>query len=235
MAISEQIVGETVISSDDLKSTYEDVIKVALLSARPSLEIVRADEVAIPGSITTDILSHIMYDEYVIVDITHPNPNVYYELGVRHCCKPGTILIRNSAATTRAPFDISNQRYIEYEATPRGIKELSKTFREYFTWFDKNPTKPDNQVLQYAQLIRHNFPQYNIEKEDNPVDSMVNLFTMLMTNPSFMQAASDDSLTPEEKNAAILGSLSDRPELIKIVIQLMMRGELDSFDKLLGK
>lgn len=234
MAISDQTVGDATITSSELKSIYEDVIKVALTAARPSLDIIRADEVAMPGSITTDILSHLMYDEFVIVDITHPNPNVYYELGIRHCCKPGTVLIRNNQAPVRPAFDISHQRYIEYEATPRGIKDLSNNFKEYFNWFDKNSSKADNQVLQYAQLIKYNFPQYDIEKEQDSTDILVVLFTKLMTNSSFMSAISDESLSQEDKNAAILNSLSGDPESMKAILQLLVRGELDSFGKLFG-
>lgn len=226
MAISEQIDGEKTITSEHLLSTYDDVIKVALQNARPNLEIVRADEIAMPGSISTDILSHLLHDEFVIVDISYPNPNVYYELGVRHCCKPGTILIRNSAAGTKPAFDVSHQRYIEYEFSPKGIKELARNFRDYFTWYDKNPVKPDNQVLQFAQLIRYNFPQYDIVRAKSPTESATELFMMMMTNPEFMMLLSDDNLTPEEKNAAIMRSLADKPEAMRIVIELLMNGNL---------
>ncbi len=227
MAISEQTIGDMTVTAEHLQSTYEDVIKVALQSARPSLEIVRADEISMPGSISTDIISHLMHDEFVIVDISYPNPNVYYELGVRHCCKPGTILIRNNAAGTKPAFDISHQRYIEYDFSPKGIKDLAKNFREYFIWYDKNSVKPDNQVLQFAQLIRYNFPQYDITKEKSPVESATDLFVMMMSNQDFMTQLSDESLSKEEKNAAIMRTVANNPEALKIVIQLLMNGNSD--------
>ena len=37
--------------------------------------------------------------KYVIVDITYPNPNVFYELGIRHAISPRTILIREQKRT----------------------------------------------------------------------------------------------------------------------------------------
>ncbi|GAB3855530.1 hypothetical protein GCM10028822_26540 [Hymenobacter terrigena] len=227
MAISEQTVGDSTITAEHLQSMYEDVIKVALQTSRPNLDIVRADEIAMPGSISTDILSHLMHDDFVIVDISYPNPNVYYELGVRHCCKPGTILIRNSAAGTKPAFDVSHQRYIEYEFSPKGIKDLTKSFREYFSWYDKNSEKPDNQVLQFAQLIRYNFPQYDVVKEKTPVEAATELFMMMMTNPEFLMLIGDTTMNQEEKNAAILRSLTDKPEAMKIVIQLLMQGKID--------
>lgn len=68
------------------------------MKARPNLEIVRADEVAFPGTMTTDIITRIMHSDYVIADVSYPNPNVFYELGLRHACRVGTIIIKDKAA-----------------------------------------------------------------------------------------------------------------------------------------
>ena len=74
-----------------------------------------ADEVAAQGTVTTDILTRLMYSDLVLVDVTYPNPNVFYELGIRHACRSGTIIVRSKAADGAAPFDIGHQRYISYE------------------------------------------------------------------------------------------------------------------------
>src|SRR5947208_5652339 len=114
MAIGDQSYNGETVTAASLQDTYNNVIKEALLQARPGLEVVRSDDVAVPGTITTDILTRLMHSTFVVVDITYPNPNVFYETGIRHACKPGTLLIRDAEAPVKAPFDVSHQRYTEY-------------------------------------------------------------------------------------------------------------------------
>ena len=83
-----------IIEEEQLRNKYNNLIKEAILKAYPDLEVTRADEVSAPGTISTDIITRIMHSDIVIADITYPNPNVFYELGLRHACKSGTILIK---------------------------------------------------------------------------------------------------------------------------------------------
>src|SRR5207245_1404957 len=87
MAIGDQSYSGETVTAASLKDAYANVIKEALVQARPGLEVVRSDDVAVPGTITTDILTRLMHSTFVVVDITYPNPNVFYEVGIRHACK----------------------------------------------------------------------------------------------------------------------------------------------------
>lgn len=165
MAIGNQTVGSTEIKAEELKGKYDTLIKKAIEDANPELEIVRADEVNDQGTITTDIITKLLFSDFVIVDISHPNPNVYYELGIRHCSRPGTILIKEKGADMHAPFDLSHERYIEYDASLAGLAELTNQLKDKFNWFKNNPDKPDNHVLQYAKNTNFSFPQYGREGE----------------------------------------------------------------------
>ncbi|EPT6811610.1 hypothetical protein ACVQ5I_003612, partial [Vibrio cholerae] len=55
MAIGDQEVNGQKITYDELKEKYDNLIKEAVIKARENLEVVRADEISLPGTITTDI------------------------------------------------------------------------------------------------------------------------------------------------------------------------------------
>lgn len=166
MAIGDQTVEGQTITSASLRSKYDDLIKEAILKARPHLEVLRADDVSLPGTITTDIITRIMHSDYVVTDVTFPNPNVFYELGLRHACRTGTIIIKDKDGP-RVPFDIAHLRYVEYENTTAGLKTLSTQLSGYFDHFDRDPTRPDNHFQELAKLTSYAFPDYH-KAEDMP-------------------------------------------------------------------
>ena len=229
MAIGDQTYNGETVSVASLKDAYTNVIKEALLQARPGLDVVRSDEVAVPGTITTDILTRLMHSTFVVVDITYPNPNVFYELGIRHACKPGTLLIRDAEALVKAPFDVSHQRHIEYHKTPAGIKALASTFRDSFAWYDANGGEPDNQLLSLAKLIHYSFPQYGREVQDEAADNFSELLSLMLTNPELLAITTDKGLSEEDKGQRMLQALSGNPrqakKMLKLFVNMGLRGK----------
>src|SRR5262245_16893228 len=47
----------------------------------------RADLAAQPGIVTVHVIQHLIEDNLVIADITERNPNVFYELAIRHAIR----------------------------------------------------------------------------------------------------------------------------------------------------
>lgn len=75
-----------------------------------SYDVLRADKISEPGLITTQIIEHIINDELVIADLTGKNPNVFYELAIRHASgKPVVQLIEKGEVI---PFDVGGIRTI---------------------------------------------------------------------------------------------------------------------------
>lgn len=73
----------------------------------------RADRISESGRITRQVIQHIVDDELVIADLTDSNPNVYYELALRHALrKPFVQLL---AGDDPLPFDVSDQRTISVD------------------------------------------------------------------------------------------------------------------------
>ncbi len=70
----------------------------------------RADEIDKPGIITSQVIQHIVDDDLVIADLTDRNPNVFYELALRHAIvKPFVQIIR---VGEEIPFDVAGNRTV---------------------------------------------------------------------------------------------------------------------------
>lgn len=74
---------------------------------------VRADQLAEPGSINRQILKHVLTARATVADLTDANPNVYYELAVRHSAGLPVVLI--ARLDTRLPFDLQTQRTVFFD------------------------------------------------------------------------------------------------------------------------
>lgn len=73
-------------------------------------EVVRADKIADPGMISSQIIEYLIKSGLVIADLSFHNPNVFYELAFRHAIgKPTVHLIRNE---DQIPFDVKDFRTI---------------------------------------------------------------------------------------------------------------------------
>ena len=78
------------------------------------IDCVRCDDIEKAGSISVDMFQSILEADITVVDITALNPNVFYELGVRHALRECvTVLIRRNV--DRLPFNIQGLRAIGYD------------------------------------------------------------------------------------------------------------------------
>jgi hypothetical protein len=73
-------------------------------------QAIRADEMAEPGLITSQVIQRIVDDPLVVADLTESNPNVFYELAIRHTLRKP--LVQLIAKGERIPFDVAGMRTI---------------------------------------------------------------------------------------------------------------------------
>ncbi|QCT97021.1 hypothetical protein [Stutzerimonas chloritidismutans] len=79
------------------------------------LKLIRADIIDKPGTITRQIIEYIIKSRLVIADLSFHNPNVFYELALRHAVrKPVVQIIR---ASDRIPFDLNQIRTIRIDTS----------------------------------------------------------------------------------------------------------------------
>jgi MAP3K TRAFs-binding domain len=98
-------------------SVYEKIIAPAV--AKAGLEPIRADEEKIGGTIHKPMFERLMLCQYAVADITGANPNVFYELGIRHAMRPRSTVIVFAEGTV-LPFDIALVRGISYKTDGAG-------------------------------------------------------------------------------------------------------------------
>ncbi len=141
------------IGSGDAYETYRNRYKHIIEPAVQGLQedgeqlfrCIRADFVTRTGSITRDLLGRLYRSDAVIADLTDLNPNVFYELGVRHALRSGTILI--ALKGTRPPFDVGDLRVIPYEDRVGGEKEAIPQIQDMLRSLNGEQRQQDSPVL----------------------------------------------------------------------------------------
>ena len=111
---------------------------------RPAVEecgykAVRADEIDKPGIITSQVIQHVVSDPLVIADLSETNPNVFYELAIRHAIKKPLVQIIQKGE--RIPFDIAGTRTIHFDHRDLdSVDEAKKGIIEQVKWVEQNPS-----------------------------------------------------------------------------------------------
>ena len=82
----------------DFNRIYAELLKPALEAA--GCTVFRADEEQRAGDIRTDMFQELLVADLVLADLTLDNPNVWYELGVRHALRARGPKIAASPTTT---------------------------------------------------------------------------------------------------------------------------------------
>jgi len=161
--------------------------------------IVRADQISKPGMITSDIVQHLLDDDLVVADLTGHNPNVFYELAVRHAKrKPVVQIIR---ADQDPPFDVLQSRTIKFdERSPRSVEECKQKLEAQIREVENDPACADNPISQAIDL-------WSLRQSDNPVEKS-NAEIMAMLRELLSRVAGIRAMSPSA-NADMLRQITD--------------------------
>jgi len=120
----------------------------------------RADQIAEPGLITSQVIQHIIEDPFVIADLSERNPNVFYELAIRHALrKPLVQIIKNDE---QIPFDVAGTRTIPVDHKDLESVEIAKQeIVKQIESLEKKPQEIETPISVAIEL------QY-LRKSDNP-------------------------------------------------------------------
>lgn len=140
-----------VVDFDSVYKCFADAV------AAESLECIRADFEPYGGFVHQAMFERLLVAEYVLVDVTFWNPNVMYEVGVRHGGSVGATILLCAQESLQPVFDFRPFRIIPYELDDQGrisaaeSARLQTAIRERIQHLRASAI-PDNPVLQVTKL-----------------------------------------------------------------------------------
>ena len=119
---------------------------------KAGLECLRADLDPGGGFVHRSMFEALLVAEYVIVDLTFANPNVTYEVGLRHGANAGrgTFLVCEQRSLSTLPFDFRPFRAIPYSVAR--LDRLGAALRKQLKRAASGALPPDNPLLQVTQV-----------------------------------------------------------------------------------
>ena len=147
----------------DFDHIYQSAIKPAIAEA--GLEPLRADEERAGGIIHAAMFARLLLAEFAVIDLTLGNPNVFYELGVRHTARPYTT-VPIFANIHCLPFDVGMMRAIGYQLEAGKLSDaeaarLKRAIKDRLTEAIRGVTTNDSPLFQLIP----DFPAVDIPHE----------------------------------------------------------------------
>jgi hypothetical protein len=123
--------------------TLKHLVKKVLAPRGYSVQ--RADDIDDVGQITHQIIERLLDDDLVVADLTGLNPNVFYELAVRHAArKPVITLMTHGQAI---PFDLKDVRTVFYDLhDPDKLEAAQHNLAQMVEAIESNPGEVRNPI-----------------------------------------------------------------------------------------
>lgn len=145
----------------------EAVIKPVLESR--GYEAVAAHQMTDTGSINNQIIKAILNWDLVVVNLTGLNPNVMYELAVRHAVKKPVITICQKGE--KLPFDIVEQRTIFYQNDMAGVIELKKNLEGFLDKIIHSQNEFDDNPIY--QVLKREVIERKVDESGTPLEKIL--------------------------------------------------------------
>jgi hypothetical protein len=115
--------------NSDVRKSADGLLREVIVPELEALGFAVAvpHELSTPGSITGQIVGHLIDASLVVANVSGLNPNVMYELAVRHATRKPVVILADES--TKLPFDVSDQRTLFFENSMMGAFRLRPQFR----------------------------------------------------------------------------------------------------------
>lgn len=146
----------------DTRKRSDQILKYVISAAvnQCGYHAIRADQISEPGIITSQVIQHVVDDPLVIADLTDRNPNVFYELALRHVIKKPLVQIIRKGEPL--PFDVAGTRTIPIDH--RDLESVENAKSEII----KQVKAIERSVLEIDSPISVALDLQLLKQSDNP-------------------------------------------------------------------
>lgn len=180
------------------------IIKYVLEPAPFNFDVTRADDIQKPGLISQQVIDLTIHAPLAIADLTDYNPNVLYELAIRHSARMP--VIHMIKVGQRIPFDIADQRTIYYDTEIGAAEEARAKLAQQAQAVLDDPTAVDNPVSVATQLLAFKESRNPVEQGIARVLQEVSAIRALVT-PGISTVETQKQKVNRLTAAALLGDV----------------------------
>jgi hypothetical protein len=163
--------------------------------------VLRADEISEPGIITGQVIQLLMDAPLVIADLTGRNPNVFYELAIRHITRKP--LVQMIDEKEGIPFDVAPLRTIKFSHTDLDSAESARgELIKHIRAVEKDPAQVDNPITTAIDLSA-------LKGSEKPADQQLAAILEALTEIRAELRTTQDSLAFVSSSVGLPTSLSD--------------------------
>jgi hypothetical protein len=152
---------------------YENFLKPFIEIKLPGFNVCRSEPSH--GSILDKIIVDIIRSKVVIADITDYNPNVIWELGIRHSFNYGTILIAEKGTKLRSDFKDMGVLFYDFSQHPYNTK-----MNNFFNSFEKALNECTEDKKKYDSPVLHASPRGTFYEIINRYETIRKLDSLLL-------------------------------------------------------
>ena len=159
--------------NSDIRKRSDQIFSYVIKPAAKRLgyQAIRGDHIPQPGLINSQVIEHLMEDDIAIADLTGRNPNVYYELAIRHGVDKPVINIKDVSESLA--FDIVGMRTIDVDF--RYIDSMKKCKKEIIRQIqaiegDTNTIDSPIKFTKQAKLIDNSIS--DLKRIDSEIESL---------------------------------------------------------------
>lgn len=183
----------------------------------------RVDEIAGSTPIINKILTELLKAQFVIVDLTNCNPNVFYELGIAHTFKDAENIFLLKQKGSSVPFDITHLTYHEYEKN--NLKYLAALLKQSLG--ERKQVSEFDEILNIKGII-----DYLHDNQDEVIDI---LHHMIGDNISYVTEIMQNTRSLEKNQViSILDNFEKKlKEYVSLESHSLLSGLFDFYTELL--
>ncbi len=197
-------------SGSETRKRSDLVLKyvVAPAAEQCGYKALRADQISEPGLITSQVIQHVIEDPLVVADLTERNPNVFYELAIRHALRKPLVQIIKKGE--QIPFDVAGTRTIPIDH--HDLDSVEETKAEIVRQIESFHRKPQDVETPISVAIELQI----LRQSDNPEQRSLAELVSAISDIKNDIATQNESVRVEfrktlaELNYGMLSRLEDR-------------------------